>query len=1447
MRKKHKTTTNLLTTCLTKYKLSVNIKSLLMLLGVFICLTSSAFSQKEQFIFHHFSSDDGLSQNAVLTICEDKYGFMWFGTEDGVNRFDGYNVTIYRNDPEDTSSLIHNYVHKIVKDSDGDLWFATEGGLCKYNYQDDSFTQVETKNVGEDQIANSLITNIYADPKGGLWISTNNSGIKYYDKNKKTLVSYQPDPKDSTSISANRVYNYFRDNSGNLWLATTFGLNLFNDEDKTFTRYLPYPDSQNFLTYNNIFDIEQDNNGYLWVLTRFGLEKFDPKQKIFKNYFNELTKITNTISPLTQIVAGPKNTLWIVSIDGLFQFNTKENKIYKHEHVEGKNHTISSNILSKAYFDSESNLWIGTFDRGVNITDINNKNFIHLYKDIDKNRLKRDDIFSIVKNDEILWIGSKDYLTEYDCINDKYTYYPIPGDLKQAKYINSLLKDGNNYLWIGLPDRILRFNIKTKKFKTYAKHQANNITMNNQVWQIAKTNNNTIWFASRIGLGKYIRSKDTIVFYKPEKDIYDRLPNFDIRYIHEDADKTLWLAAYGDLIKFDPITETFTTINYKEKNFSKDALFYIHECEDEKGRKLWIATDRGLVHFNIETKEFTRYTDKNGLCNSIVFCIQEDEKGYLWLSTSYGLSRFDRKNKIFKNYYYNDGLQENEFRYGASFKDKEGYIYFGGINGVTIFHPDKLYENKEIPEIRFTNFYLFNNKVDIRESRVLNKPIYLTEKIELNYKQNVFSFDIAALNYVQPDKNQYRYKLENINQDWIKLGPKNHISFNGIPPGNYKLIIKGSNNNGYWNEAGKSLQIIIHPPFWQTVWFKTLLILIFLFLIYLIFRIRVKYISRQKQKLEKLVKARTKDLYEVNAKLEEKQTDLEVKQEEILAQRDAIETQNIELKKLSIVASETSNAVTIFNNKGAIEWFNNAFSKLYGYTINEYIEEKGDNIYNGSMNSNIMKFVDRCLKDKVSITYETNLHTKENENIWVQTTLTPILDETKKIEKIVAIDTDITELKKAENEIKQKNEEVQSQNEELERHRHHLEELVKERTADLKRAKEKAEESDRLKSAFLANMSHEIRTPMNAIVGFSNLLNNDDLSDIEKNELLTHIISSSDTLLKLIDDIIDIAKIESNQININKKNIPLYQVVSEIYKTFNEKRQTISKTHIDFKLQVNNNLKNISIFTDPLRLNQIITNLLQNAFKFTEKGTIELGYELTKYDEKPFIKFFVKDTGLGMNKDEQENIFKRFNKTNNNKEKLYRGAGLGLAICKNLVEYLRGKIWVESEKEDLKKGTKGYSEFYFLLPFVSVKETRHTTNNNNMLTETINVESINWSSKNILIAEDEESNFRYLEMILKKTKINIHWVHDGLEAIEECKKHQPDLILMDIKMPNMDGLEATQKIKRIYPEIPIIAQTAFAMENDERLSLEAGCNAYLAKPIKANKLLTTLSIFLSND
>lgn len=513
-----------------------------------------------------------------------------------------------------------------------------------------------------------------------------------------------------------------------------------------------------------------------------------------------------------------------------------------------------------------------------------------------------------------------------------------------------------------------------------------------------------------------------------------------------------------------------------------------------------------------------------------------------------------------------------------------------------------------------------------------------------------------------------------------------------------------------------------------------------------------------------------------------------------------------------------ANDVIMVYQDDCVRFLNSRVEQTLGYKPEDVIGKSMDEFVAPEEISRLRDYHIRRIKgDEIPWIYESVFLHKDGHRVPVSMSVGTILYEKKLAALVIA--RDITQKKKTE--------------EELERYRNHLEDIIKQRTIQLQKEiseRKVAEESDRLKTAFLSNMSHEIRTPMNAIISFSNFLKEPDIPDKQREEYLDYILSSGQSLLNLINDIIDISKIEAKQLNIVEKHCNVNALLEELYKLFEETRKLLEKNNISLILSIPDKDVQILLYTDPYRLRQIISNLMDNSLKFTDSGSINFGYEVINNS----ILFFVKDTGIGIPEDKKEYIFKRFGKVETLGKNL-SGTGLGLAISKHLSRLLNGELWVESKEGE-------GSEFYLKLPYSNSKESEQS--------EVVTKKSsgnYNWKGKKILIAEDEDLNFKVLQISLRKTNVDIIRAYNGKEAVELVNHNSDiDLILMDIQMPIMNGYDAMARIKKIKPQMPIIAQTAFALLEEQKHCIDLGFNDYISKPIFIEELFQKIEIHLSN-
>lgn len=431
---------------------------------------------------------------------------------------------------------------------------------------------------------------------------------------------------------------------------------------------------------------------------------------------------------------------------------------------------------------------------------------------------------------------------------------------------------------------------------------------------------------------------------------------------------------------------------------------------EDSDNKIWIGAKGSLNKFNRKDNTFDRYTGEDGLPNDVIMGIIEDDDNTLWISTNRGLSHFDKKN-IYLNYDVKKGLQSNEFLVGSALKAKNGKIYFGGINGLNSFFPDSVKNNKTAPTIIISKLFINNKLQKAGKKSVLKRRIAETKKLVLEYEQRTFSFEFVALHYTQPQNNTYKYKLINFDDEWKKSNANHRLAtYTNIPPGEYKFVVIAANSDGVWNKEGASVMIQVLPPIWRTWWFITTSTLIVIFGIFCLYKSRIRRIERQKIMLEKQVKERTKEVLE--------------KQKEIMIQAE-------ELEKLSIVARETDNAVMIMDKNGNFEWINEGFTRMFEYSYEQLISEVSKNIIGKATSEEIRELVNKCFNEKKTVSYELKTKTRSGKNFWVQTTLTPITNEKGEISKIVAIDSDINNIKKAEKEIKEINKQIKRQNDHI--------------------------------------------------------------------------------------------------------------------------------------------------------------------------------------------------------------------------------------------------------------------------------------------------------------------------------------------------------------------------------------------------------------------------------
>jgi signal transduction histidine kinase/ligand-binding sensor domain-containing protein/DNA-binding response OmpR family regulator len=845
--------------------------------------------------FDHISLEQNLSQSAVHCILQDSKGFMWFGTEDGLNRYDGYRFVVYRPEPGNPGSLSSTSITCMLIDRHNFFWIGTHGGLNRFDWDTEKFERFLHNPDIPNSMSHNSINCLLEDSSGNLWIGTQ-GGLNKFDPQKREFIRYMnhPGKPEPGKPSHNIVTAICEGRSGNLWIGTAGGgLNQFDPEKQIFTAYKSNPGSNPGLSHNNISSIREDRSGMLWIGTAGeGLNRFDPKTNTFSRYRenpHHLNGIShNNISAIYQDHSG---TIWVATLGGgLNQWDPEEKEFIHHQVDRSDRFSLSHNMVLSIYEDRFNVLWIGTW-AGIDKLDLEKKPFMH-YQSHPGNpdSLSSNEVRVLYQDRQgVLWVGFDDSgLDRLDPESNRFIHYKAntnnPVGLSHNR-IRAIYEDSRDNLWIGTNGGGL--NLLDRKTREFTQYQADpgitNSLSNNQVYCILEDRSGILWIGTYGGGLNRLDHKNRpnrFTHYRAAPPGCDKADSFNclssdfIRVLYLDHRGFMWIGTNDSgLDQFDPQTTHFTHYRSNPDNLSSlsnDCVLSIHESRQQI---LWIGTNGGgLNKFDPVKKTFTRYHTSHGLPNNVVYGILEDDRGNLWLSTNYGLSCFNPRKEIFKNYTSSDGLQSNEFNTAAYHKNKNGKMFFGGINGFNVFHPAGIKDNPHIPPIVITDFKIFNQSIFIGEEVngrvILKKNITNTREILFGCKENIFSLEFAALHYAAPEKNQYAYKMEGLEEDWNEVNDRRFVTYANIPHGSYVFRVKGTNNDGVWNEQGVSLKITIRPPFLET-WLFRLLVLSFAALcIFMIIKFRTYSIRKRNEELEQGIQIRTRELLEVKERAE---------------------------------------------------------------------------------------------------------------------------------------------------------------------------------------------------------------------------------------------------------------------------------------------------------------------------------------------------------------------------------------------------------------------------------------------------------------------------------------------------------------------------------------------------------------------------------------------------
>lgn len=900
------------------YKRSIAIWSKLFWIILFVFNSTWVNSQEIEITenFIHYTDKDGLSNSIIRSIKQDNYGFMWFATEDGVDRFDGYEFKTYRFENNNPKSLPDNFIFSLCPTSDGGMLVGTNiGGFAKYNVATDDFTVYRSNPDNPNSLSFNKVYALAEDRNGNYWIGTSGGGLNFYNVKTDTFTIYKNKENDPQSLLSDNVSGVLEDNEGNIWVRTVEGLSKLDPKTGKFTNFdLPGNTDNDRMNENMIID----EDGIIWLGWNFQLVKFNTRTMQLE--FAKIDDSERQTSEILAVCIHDKNHIWLSTTSGIHLYN-KNNYSIQSFYANPENERSLQNDYSNAVFKDRSGvLWCS----GLSKLNLNTKKFNHYrFNVVDSESRGGGRIRAVLETSQgNYWVSVINALAIVDPATNKISYTHVNTGNPNAPFNSSptsFMEDKNQNIWVGLWGSGVTIFEKGNihKYKKIRPQIGVEGALQDGIIQaLYEDSYGNIWFGNEKGVDLY--NPETKKFRQIRNDPANEnsITRFGVQSncILEDKYGNFWIGTWGGLTKItllNPEKGSFQS-EYSYKRYlnipgdsttiSDSRVISIMYDKEKYPNDIFIGTFGGginIIHFNNETGKdsISTYTTKEGLSNNVVFGILPDDEGNIWMSTNDGISKFNLKTQEFSTYNVDDGLQDNAFYWGGYAKGKNNKLFFGGLNGLNEFIPNQIKNDSIPPEVVFTDFKVLNKTVlpgqVVNKHVILKKPINNTDTIILSYKENVFSFKFSGLHYAFPNDNKYKYKMDGFDVEWIEVDANIRIAtYTNLDPGEYTFRVKASNYDGVWNEEGAQIIIIIKPPFWQTWWFRAILLIAIIILLVSFYLIRVKSLKERQEHLEEVVYERTQELQSANHELQEQKEEIQQQSEEILAQRDTLEEQN---------------------------------------------------------------------------------------------------------------------------------------------------------------------------------------------------------------------------------------------------------------------------------------------------------------------------------------------------------------------------------------------------------------------------------------------------------------------------------------------------------------------------------------------------------------------------
>jgi PAS domain S-box-containing protein len=1339
----------------------------------------------------YITAEDGLTSGGVKAIVQDQHGFMWIGTRKGLHRYDGYQLVSYTHNPADPHSISGTLIHDIIEDQQGHLWIAAgEGGVNRYDPTTDRFTRYQHDPADPTSLSHLVAVALFEDSHGTIWVGTLNGHLNRFDPDTEHFTAYALPQTSSDTMMPLRRHSIAETQDGSLWIRVIDGLIHVDPQTGNATQHL----SGQYISEGSAPDGRTlcSVDGAIWFGNSGDLVRFNPATGEATHY-----ALGSETLAIHDMYADENGTILLATSEGILRFDTARGSVTHHYRPqvpeENRSPMFNENIVDTVTQDDAGLIWFSSA-QVVGILNPEHAQFT-TYKIVPgqsvpdppaasaQSDTNTSTICALVGGaNGTLWLRMEQWIGHIHPSSNQETWYRPdvePGSVTPLDPL-ALYRDQDGTLWLSHVATLYHFDPATRRIQSYTLEESNRrIAI---IAAIYDDKEGSLWLAvERKGLYRFDRETKTFTPYLPDPDDPFSMGSNDVRALAGDRAGHLWIGSgTGVLSRYNPRTGRFTNYRHDPNDPHSISPSRMQDIYEDRQGTLWIASMDGLNRFDPQTETFHHYTEWDGLPSAEVDCILEDDQGRLWLGTQKGLSRFDPQTETFRNYDQFDGVGIRMFQRNGCWKQPDGQMVFGGEDRLTMFYPDQVSDSTYQPPLVLTAMRVGYKPVPVGDDSPLKQPVWQTEHVTLRPEQDRVSFDFAALSYAASHKNRYQYMLEGFDDDWNGTeSTQRSATYTNLLPGDYTLRVRGTNHNGVWSDDEVALHITMLPPWWETRWFQGIVVLLVFGMLAGGYHWRVHAIERHNRMLEQQVAERTSELQESERKLAETQR---------IAQLGRWEY-DIQTRTLT--------------------WSEETFT-IAGLPVQDSAppyEEYLQSIHPEDR-PRLQQTLEKAFVEHQP--YELELrHLRPDGSYNATVTRGQPVIKDGKLAKFVGSVFDITHRKRAEQELQQ--------------------------------AKEAAEAANQAKSAFLANMSHELRTPLNAILGYAQILNRDATLTTRQRDGIDTIYQSGQHLLTLINDVLDLSKIEARKLDLSPSDISLADFLERLVGMM---RMAAHQKDLHFHYEIHGTLP-ATIQADEKRLRQVLLNLLSNAVKFTEHGSVTLRVETTGDADMPdgshssslisqSLTFQVEDTGVGIAPEHLEVIFQSFEQVGDVQQRA-RGTGLGLAISQQLVSLMGSNIAVHS--------TPGQGSTFWFTITVPVLPPRQTAE---PLSEHVAINGYRGKQRRVLVVDDRQENRLVLLNLLEPLGFEVMLAENGQEAIDQVYTFRPDVMLLDLVMPVLNGFAVMQHIRQVpqLTDICIIALSASALTREHVDNQVACYDAFLIKPVDTAQLLDLLQQFL---